>query len=204
MSRAWRIEFDGAIHHVLSRGNDQREIFTDDEDRQLFLELMGEMAERFNLEIYAYVLMTNHYHIILKTEKSNLSKSMQWFGVTYSRRYNNKQGRIGHLFQGRFKNFLIEDDSYLMRLSCYIHRNPLRVGIIERLADYTWSSYLNYAYGKKAERWLKTELILSKFRGNKLEKNRAYRKKAQEYSSEEKRIWEDFRHGLFFWNPGFH
>ncbi len=198
MSKAWRIEFDGAIYHVLSRGNEQRDIFTDDEDRLLFLELMGEMADRFNLEIYAYVLMTNHYHIILKTQKSNLSKSLQWFGLSYSRRYNNRHGRSGHLFQGRFKSFLIEDNSYLMRLSCYIHRNPLRAGIIERLADYRWSSYLTYAYARKAERWLKTELILSQFQGNRLEKNRAYRKKVQEYSKEEKRILDDLRHGLFF------
>jgi putative transposase len=198
MSRAWRIEFDGAIYHVLSRGNEQRDIFTDDEDRLLFLKLMGEMADRFNIKIYAYVLMSNHYHMLLKTEKSNLSKSMQWLGLTYSRRYNNRHSRSGHLFQGRFKSFLIENDSYLMRLSCYIHRNPLRAGIIGRLADYKWSSYLTYTYGRKAKRWLKTELILSQFQGNKPENNSAYRKKVQQYSEEEKQIWEDFRHGLFF------
>lgn len=198
MSRAWRIEFDGALYHVLSRGNEQREIFTDEEDRLSFMEMLGEIADRFDIKIYAYVLMTNHYHILLKTEKANLSASMQWFGVTYSRRYNIRHGRSGHLFQGRFKSFLIENDAYLMRLSCYIHRNPLRAGMTERLADYKWSSYLTYAYGKKAEEWLETKLILSQFRGTKKEKCKTYRQKVQQYSNEEKRMWEDFSHGMFF------
>ena len=198
MSRTWRIEFDGAFYHVLSRGNEQRAIFTDDEDRMLFLDLIGETADRFDIEIYSYALMTNHYHILLKTEKANLSKSMQWLGATYSRRYNIRHKRSGHLFQGRFKSFLIENDAYLMRLSCYIHRNPLRAGIVERLADYKWSSYMTYAYGKKAEKWLKTNLILTQFKGNKKEKHEAYRQMVQFYSNEETKTWEDFRHGLFF------
>ncbi len=198
MSRSWRIEFEGAYYHVLSRGNEQREIFKDDEDRELFLELVGEMADRFEIEIYAYVLMTNHYHIILKTNKANLSESMQWFGLTYSRRYNIRHKRSGHLFQGRFKSFLIENDAYLTQLSCYIHRNPLRAGITNRLSDYQWSSYLTYAYGKKPKNWLKIKLILSQFKGNRKEKYKAYRQKVQKYSSEEKRVWEDFRHGLFY------
>ncbi|MBW1824790.1 MAG: transposase [Deltaproteobacteria bacterium] len=198
MSRAWRIEFAGAYYHVLSRGNEQRKIFTDDEDRLLFLELIGEMSERFDIEIYAYVLMTNHYHVLLKTQKANLSESMQWFGLTYSRRYNIRHRRRGHLFQGRFKSFLIENDAYLNQLSYYIHRNPLRAGVIERLSDYKWSSYLTYAYGKKSEKWLKTKLILSQYKGIKKERYKAYRQKVQQYSKEEKSIWEDFRHGLFF------
>ena len=102
----------------------------------------------FEIEVYAYVLMNNHYHLLLKTNKPNISKGMQWFGTTYTRRYNVKHKRNGHLFQRRFKNFLVENDEYLMLLSCYIHRNPLRAGIVRRLVDYPWSSYPVYAYGK--------------------------------------------------------
>ncbi|MCP3687264.1 MAG: hypothetical protein GY784_02515, partial [Gammaproteobacteria bacterium] len=93
----------------------------DNEDRVLFLDILGDMSDRFDIDIYAYVLMDNHYHLLLKTNKPNISTSMQWFGTTYTRRYNIKHKRSGHLFQGRFKSFLIENDEYLIRLSCYIH-----------------------------------------------------------------------------------
>ncbi len=126
---------------------------------------------------------------------------MQWFGTTYTRRYNVKNHRNGHLFQGRFKNFLIENDKYLMMLSCYIHRNPLRAGIIRRLVDYKWSSYPIYAYGKPSPEWLCTDVILSQFDSK--NKHQLYREMVQNYSREEKRIWEDFRHGLFLGSQKF-
>ena len=171
MTRQWRIEFEGAYYHILSRGNERRNIFTDNDDRISFLEILGKMSERFEVDVYAYVLMNNHYHLLLKTNKPNISKGMQWFGTTYTRRYNVKHKRNGHLFQGRFKNFLVENDEYLMLLSCYIHRNPLRAGIVRRLVDYPWSSYPVYAYGKKSPEWLRTAPILSHFNTkNKLEK----------------------------------
>ena len=201
MTRQWRIEFEGAYYHILSRGNEQRNIFTDNDDRISFLEILGNMSERFEIEVYAYVLMNNHYHLLLKTNKPNISKGMQWFGTTYTRRYNVKHKRNGHLFQGRFKNFLVENDEYLMLLSCYIHRNPLRAGIVRRLVDYPWSSYPVYAYGKKSPEWLRTAPILSHF--DIKDKNRAYRDMVQGYSREEKRLWEDFRHSLFLGSQEF-
>ncbi len=147
------------------------------------------------MEICAYVLMDNHYHLLLKTRRANLSKAMQWFGSTYTRRFNNRHQRSGHLFQGRFKSFIIENDAYLMRLSCYIHRNPVRAGLVKRLADYLWSSYLHYAYDKPAPEWLSTKLILSQFPGK--DRHKRYRRKVQQYAKEQERLWEDFRHGLF-------
>ncbi len=96
---------------------------------------------------------------------------------------------------------IIENDAYLMQLSCYIHRNPLRAGIIKRLADYRWSSYLVYAYGKPVPGWLSTKLILSHFTGE--DEHKLYREKVQKYSREEKRLWEDFRHGLFLGSKKF-
>ena len=201
MTRPWRIEFEGAYYHILSRGNERRNIFSDNDDRVSFLDTLGKMSDRFEVEVYAYVLMDNHYHLLLKTNKPNISKSMQWFGTTYTRRYNIKHNRNGHLFQGRFKNFLIENDEYLMLLSCYIHRNPLRAGIVRRLADYPWSSYPIYAYGKKSPEWLLTKPILSLL--DTKDKHIAYRKMVQSYSSEETRIWENFRHGLFLGSQKF-
>ena len=155
------------------------------------------MSSRFDIEVYAYVLMGNHYHLLLKTHRANLSKSMQWFGATYTRKYNIRHKRSGHLFQGRFKNFLIESPEYLLCLSCYIHRNPLRAKMVKRLADYRWSSYRVYAYGKKSPDWLNTDLIFSFFAGGHEKKILGYRKKVQFFSREENNLWEDFRHGLF-------
>ncbi len=201
MARQWRIEFEGAYYHVLSRGNERKDIFSDNDDRISFIETLGKMSDRFDIEVYAYTLMDNHYHILLKTNKPNISKSMQWFGTTYTRQYNIKHKRNGHLFQGRFKSFLIENDEYLMLLSCYIHRNPLRAGIVRRLVDYPWSSYSIYAYGKKSPEWLLTKPILSLL--DTKNKHLAYRKMVQSYSKEETKIWEDFRHGLFLGSQKF-
>jgi len=155
------------------------------------------MSSRFDIEVYAYVLMGNHYHLLLKPHRANLSKSMQWFGANYTRKYNIRHKRSGHLFQGRFKNFLIESPEYLLCLSCYIHRNPLRAKMVKRLADYRWSSYRVYAYGKKSPDWLNTDLIFSFFAGGHEDQILGYRKKVQFFSREENNLWEDFRHGLF-------
>ena len=194
MARPWRIEFEGALYHVLSRGNGQQDIFYDDHDRHLFLKTIGEMSERFEMDVFAYALMGNHYHLLLRTNHANLSKSMQWLGLAYTRRFNLLHSRSGHLFQGRFKSIIVQNDAYLLGLSCYIHRNPLRAGIVKRLADYSWSSYTSYAYGRKFPEWLKTDLVLSQFKG--ADKNKAYREKVQNYAKEEKKLWEDLHHGL--------
>ena len=201
MARQWRIEFEGALYHILSRGNEQRDIFLENEDRNCFLDVLGEMSERFEVDIFAYVLMDNHYHILLRTREPNLSKSMQWLGTTYTRRFNVNHLRSGHLFQGRYKSIVVENDAYLVRLSCYIHRNPIRAGIVQRLADYSWSSYPAYAYNKKHPEWLKTDIILKQ--SNAKDKRRAYRQKVQRYSDENNRVWEDVYHGLIYGSQNF-
>lgn len=157
---------------------------------------MAELSRRFNFEIYAYVLMDNHYHLLLKTIDANLSKAMQWFGTAYMRKFNLNNQTSGHLFQGRFKSIIVENDAYLLRLSCYIHRNPMRAGIVERLADFPWSNYLYYAYQKKPPEWLKTKTILNQVSGD--NPKRAYRIKVQNYSDEKVSIWEDVKHGLIY------
>ncbi len=195
MTRAWRIEYEGALYHVLSRGNERRDIFFGDEDRRRFLDALGDMAQRFEIEVFAYVLMDNHYHLLLRTLRANLSRAMQWLGVTYTNRFNARHSRSGHLFQGRFKNMLVQNDAYLLQLSYYIHRNPLRAKMVERLADHHWSSYRAYAYGQQAPEWLNTELILSQL-VNAEDRHKAYRENTQKYAKEESRLWEDLRHGF--------
>jgi REP element-mobilizing transposase RayT len=195
MARAWRIKLEGALYHVLSRGNERRDIFFEEGDRRRFLETIGEMGERFEIDLFAYVLMDNHYHLLLCSRRANLSRAMQWLGVTYTNRFNARHSRSGHLFQGRFKSMLVQNDAYLMRLSYYIHRNPLRAGMLERLADYRWSSYRAYAYGKTEVDWLNTKVILAQFI-NAEDPHKAYRENVRKYAGEEGRLWEDLRHGF--------
>jgi putative transposase len=140
------------------------------------------------VDVFAYVLVSNHYHLLIKTTHPNLSKAMQWLGVTYTRRFSNRHSRSGHLFQGRFKSLIVENDAYVVELSCYIHRNPLSAGVVKRLMDYKWSSYPSYAHGRNAD------LILSFFTGT--DSRTVYRSKVARYGGEEKRLWDDLSHGL--------
>jgi REP-associated tyrosine transposase len=196
MARAWRIEYEGALYHVLSRGNERGNIVVDDQNRNMFLDTVGEMSRRFEVDICAYVLMDNHYHLLMRTRRANLSRSMQWLGATYTKRFNLRNSRSGHLFQGRFKNMIVQNDAYLLQLSYYIHRNPVRAGMVKRLPSYKWSSYRAYAYDDQTTKWLNAELIMSQFL-NVADKHLAYREGAQKYSKQEQRVWEDLRHGIF-------
>jgi putative transposase len=202
MARPLRIEYKGALYHVFSRGNERRKIFFDTQDKQLFLRTLGQMCKRFNAEIYAFMLMDNHYHLLLKTLQANLSRAMQWLAGSYVCRFNRKHGRSGHLFQGRFRMILVENTAYLLRLSCYIHRNPLRANLVKRLISYRWSSYRYYAYGsRKPPEWLKVRPILSRIRA--ADKHKGYRAIIQAYADEEKSIWEDIKHGLILGSKRF-
>jgi REP element-mobilizing transposase RayT len=201
MARQWRIEYPNAFYHVFSRGNGHQNIFLSDSDRFVFLDLLKELSERFNINIHVYVLMENHYHLLIKTPEANLSKAMQWFGTTYTRRFNLHNDRDGHLFQGRFKSIIVENDAYLLNLSYYIHRNPLRAGLVDRLVDFKWSSYSCYAYGKNVPLWLKTSLILDQIGGE--EKNKSYREKVQQYADESGSVWENVKHGLVYGSEDF-
>jgi putative transposase len=153
MARPLRIEQADSFYHVLSRGNERRAIFADDADREGFLARLGRAAARFEMDVFAYVLMGNHYHLVLRMHRANLSAALQWLGVSYSVAYNRRHGRCGHLFQGRFKSFLIQEEAYLYRLLLYVHRNPLRAGLVPRMADYPWSSYRALAYARGGPRW---------------------------------------------------
>jgi len=159
MARPLRIDQEDTFYHVLNRGNEQRVIFRDTRDYEGFLSRLGRCSQRFSLAVYAYVLMDNHYHLLVRTREANLSAAIQWLGVSYSTWHNTRHQRVGHLFQGRFKSFLIAEDSYLYRLVLYIHRNPLRAGLVERLADYPWSSYRALAYSRGGPAWFDRRLV---------------------------------------------
>lgn len=158
-----RIEFEGAVYHVMARGNEQRAIFRSDKDRLRFLDTIEEMVDRFGVRLHAYCLMLNHYHLLLETPRGNLSQSSGWLQQTYAVRFNKRHQRSGHLFQGRFKAELVEADVYAQWLVQYIHLNPVRpknknqpipLQSAEMLAKYRWSSHLDYAGRRRSPQWL--------------------------------------------------
>ena len=167
MARPLRLEYPGAMYHVMARGNQGRVIFEDDKDRQCFLETLGEACDKTGWRIHAYVLMGNHYHLLVETPEGNLVAGMKWLQGTYTQRYNGRHQIFGHLFQGRYRAVPVEaaNAGYLETVSTYIHLNPARAGLIgigkEKLKSYRWSSYpwyLNRA-GKRPA-WLKVERVL--------------------------------------------
>ena len=126
MARPLRLEFAGALYHVTARGNERHSIFLGniDDDRGAFLDVLASTCERFNWICHAYCLMTNHYHLLVETPDANLSKGMHQLNGVYTQYVNRRHGRVGHLFQGRFKGILVERDSYLLELARYVVLNP--------------------------------------------------------------------------------
>ena len=130
--------------------------------------------------MHSYVLMDNHYHLVLETPRGNLLKVMHGMNSSYTGYFNRKYGRSGHLFQGRYKGILVEKDTYLLSLSRYVHLNPVRVGIVERPQNYRWSSYPGYIGREKESEWVEYAWILSQFGKDKKRAKRQYREYAEE------------------------
>jgi putative transposase len=144
MARPLRIEYEGALYHITARGNERGKIFFTKRDYEKFKEYISVAREKFNIILHAYVLMTNHYHLIVETPEKNLSKIMHFINGSYTTYINIKRKRIGHLFQGRYKAILIDKDNYLLELSRYLHLNPVRAKMVQKPEEYLHSSYRSY------------------------------------------------------------
>lgn len=175
MARPLRIEYPGAFYHVTSRGNEQKDVFKSQRDREKFLEYLASATSRYGAVVHAYCLMSNHYHLLLETPEENLSQIMRHINGAYTTYFNVKRKRAGHLFQGRYKAILVEADQYATELSRYIHLNPVRAGMAVKPEEYKWSSYRSYISRDKAIEWLKTEFILGYFGGKVPDANNKYR-----------------------------
>ena len=160
MARPLRLDYPGAWHHVINRGAAGRPIFNTDEQRAYFLSLLAAAHERFNAEWHAYCLMSNHYHLLLRTPEGNLQRIMRHVGGLYTQFYNRAEGRDGPLMRGRYRAVLVEADAHWLELSRYIHRNPKSAGMVRDLADYPWSSYPAYIGLAPIPPWLQTSYIL--------------------------------------------
>lgn len=146
MARPLRIEYENAYYHVINRGKGRQRIFHDSSCYEAFLKGLTEAHLRFGLEVHAYCLMANHYHLLIKTPRANLSRIMRHIDGLYTQRHNRLRQTDGPLFRGRYKAIVIDVSCYLLQVSRYIHRNPIetRTPIVEELADYPWSSYPSY------------------------------------------------------------
>ncbi len=159
MARPLRIEYEGAVYHVTGRGNEQRKIFFSRKDYEKFKEYLADAVEKFSFILHSYVLMTNHYHLIIETPEKNLSKIMHHINSSYTTYINIKRKRSGHLLQGRFKSIVVDKDSYLLELSRYIHLNPVRAKMTHLPEDYRYSSYGSYTTAA-ADKLVTTTTIL--------------------------------------------
>lgn len=163
MARPLRLEFAGALYHVTSRGDRQEDIYDDDDDRQVFLSVMASVCESCNWICHAYCLMSNHYHLLVETPDANLSRGMRQLNGVYTQTFNRRHGRVGHVFQGRYKAILVDRENYLLELSRYIALNPVRAGMVASAKDWPWSSYRATIGQTKKPDYLNTEWLLAAF-----------------------------------------
>ncbi len=144
MARPYRLQGANCFYHITSRGDDKKRIYISEYDYKKFLEYLLAAKEKFKFYLYSYVLMPNHYHLFIETLQPNLSKIMQYVNTSYTTYYNIKRQKCGHLFQGRYKSILVDNDAYFLELTRYIHLNPLRAKVVNKPEEYRWSSYKGY------------------------------------------------------------
>ena len=193
MARPLRIEFEGALYHVTSRGNARESIFFTDSDRETFLKTLAEAVDRYSWICHAYCLMTNHYHMLVETPDAKLSRGMRHLNGVYTQRTNRKHRRCGHLLQGRFKSILVEKESHLLELARYVVLNPVRAKMARTAKDWPWSSYRATAGMGEAPPWLTTDWLLAQFDRDRSKAQHAYRKFVRQGRGVE--IWDELRPG---------
>src|SRR5438093_6105807 len=173
---AWplRVACEGAVYHLCARGNARQPVFRDERDCARFLELLSESAQRFEAAILCFVLMGNHFHLVAQTRRPNLRRWMHWLLVSYTVYLNRRHRQSGHLFQGRYKSFLVQGGDYLLGLSRYVHLNPVRgvslsrgtpVERRKRLRGFKWSSYPGYAGLSAAFPFVQEAMVFGELRG---------------------------------------
>jgi len=185
MARAQRIEYEGAVYHVTARGNERRAIFHNDADRERFLRVLGESVERFETRLYLFCLMTNHVHLVVETPRANLGQFMHRIETAYTVYFNRRHDRCGHLLQGRYGARLVEKDAYILRLSRYVHLNPVFTAaarkrpVRERIAmlrEYRWSSYRSYIGRDRRLAFVDYDPILATVSAGPTRRAQAYRR----------------------------
>jgi len=194
MGRPLRIEYPGAVYHIISRGNERRKIFLNDEDRLKFLDMLADYHDRLGILIHCFVLMDNHYHIVMETPKGNLLKVMHGLNSGYTGYFNRKYNRTGHLFQGRYTAVIVDKENYLLELSRYVLLNPVRAGITEKPEEYAWSSYAGYIKANRSKPWIEYSSILG-MSGEEKVSRRKYKKYVDKDKESKEAKLSDKLHG---------
>ena len=174
MARPLRVEFEGALYHVTARGNERKKVFNSSRDYEKFLQYIADAREKYRFLLHAYVLMGNHYHLILETPAGGLSRAMHFLNSSYTTYTNIKRKRCGHLFQGRYKAIVVEKESYLLELSRYVHLNPVRAKMVDTPQAYRYSSFWSYVQGA-GDDLIHTGTILGMVSGRMAEARERYR-----------------------------
>jgi REP element-mobilizing transposase RayT len=179
MARPIRIEFPGAMYHVIVRGNERKAVFRDDADREFYLRRVAHYREKCGFRLLAYCLMSNHVHLAIETVREPLSRIMAGLQSSYTQYFNRRHGRVGHLFQGRYKAFLVEKDRYALALLRYLHENPVKARIVATPEEYVWSSDRHYRKGRGPD-WLDADRLLEMLGAPRSAATRAYRRLMRE------------------------
>ena len=175
MARPLRIEYEDAFYHITARGNERKRIYFGKTDYERFKKYLAEAEIKYGILIHCYILMSNHYHLILETPVGNLSKAMHYINGSYTTYVNITRRRSGHLFQGRYKSIVVDKDNYLLELSRYIHLNPVRAGMVKKPEDYSYSSYRSYISNDKDE-LVTQELLLGMLSGKEADAKKRYKR----------------------------
>ena len=176
MARPLRLEYENGVYHVTARGNERKKIFLDDRDFRKMMALLEKNVERHGVRLFCFALMNNHYHLLIQTPAANLSDFMHGVQSHYTGYFNWRHERDGHLFQGRYKALIVEKDAYLMRLSRYIHLNPVRAGLVDLPEKWRWSSYGDYISTRSYNKWIETEDVLRYYGRNRTQAIKEYRR----------------------------
>ena len=185
MGRPWREEYKGGIYHVIARGNNKEHIFKEDIDKGYFIKQLKESIDGMNYRVFGYVLMDNHYHILIQTMDKKLQEIMHQINNKYSKYFNAKYKRVGHVFQGRYKAILVQDERYLIWVLRYIHQNPVQAGICETVSGYKWSSDVFYRRGIKG--FVNVDIVLNMLDAD---RNKAVKKYMELMSEREEKDYE--------------
>ena len=202
MTRPLRLEFEGALYHITSRGDRREDIFETDADRSGFLRRLGQVCDSYNWACHAYCLMGNHYHLMVETPEANLSKGMRQLNGVYTQDFNRRHGRCGHVFQGRFKSILVDKQTYLLELSRYIVLNPVRAGMVKNPEDWQWSSYRSMIGLSNGPTWFNNGWLLSAFG----DRNDAAKKRYSKFvlaGIDRGSIWSELKHQVYLGDDQF-
>jgi len=215
MPRQVRLEYEGAVYHVMNRGDRREDIVRDDKDRERFVETLGEACQKTGWQVHAYCLMRNHFHLVVETPRANLCIGMQWLLGTFTARFNRRHRLFGHLFSGRYKSLLVDGsgDGYLRRVCDYVHLNPARARLLkpeQALKQYRWSSYPQYLQSpRRRAAWLRVDRVLGEW-GIRQDRARArcqFERAMEQWAQRERALenkeWRELRRGWCLGEPSF-